>query len=89
LTLLPDELECTIDEGRHKTNSQQAEGVTCPHGIKFFLIIHLIRKKIKPFAYFAPLRFKNNLQDSRPDPQSSLIQLVEGVASDFWLLLSA
>jgi hypothetical protein len=47
LTLLPDELECTIDEGRHKTNSQQAEGVTCFHGIKFFLIIHLIRKKNK------------------------------------------
>jgi len=28
----PSKLECTIDEGRHKTNGKQTEGMICPQG---------------------------------------------------------
>ena len=45
---LPSELECTIDEGRHKTNGQQqAEELICPQGIAFFMIIRPDQEKNK------------------------------------------
>ena len=40
-TRIPSQLECAIDEGRHKTNGKQTEGVICPQGMLVFQIVRL------------------------------------------------
>ncbi len=40
-------MEYAIDEGRDKTNGEQAEGVICPQGMLFFLIIRPDQEKYK------------------------------------------
>ena len=58
---IPSQLECTLDEGRHKTNGQRTEGMICPQGMVLFLIDYPDQKKKITFASFAPLRFKNKI----------------------------
>ena len=57
--LLP---ECTIDEGRHKTNGQQTEGVICPQG-----------STKKPLASFATSRFNSSYPLSQSSEGSGVL----------------